>query len=61
MQIQADFMARFKENNTAKNRHVCQVGKRKAKKGEESKSDAFKMKRGLGTKKEVNQESVNWT
>lgn len=44
MQIQTDFMARFKKNNTAKNPHVCQVEKQKAK---EERNGASSMKRGL--------------
>lgn len=64
MQIWFDFMARFKKNNAAKNRRVCQVEREKAEKREKrSRIDASKTRRGLDMScvwKKVNQQSVNW-
>jgi len=67
MQIWADFMARFRKNNAAKNRHVCQVEKwRRKKKRKEEKEEKLSLgneKKSWyeqSVKEEVNQQSVNW-
>lgn len=62
MQIQIDFMARFKKKQYSKESSCVSSWKVKGEKRE--KNNASKMKKGLDMscvwKKEVNQQSVNW-